>query len=383
MKYEASSLFKFHKKKNIKPVIYLGLPKTSSTYLYHSFDCAENYLKSSLKEWFYLKKVIFDARQSNALYRCSTDNLLYLHQRDLLISFRDHINFYIDKSICNKGLINLKNSFEILFEDYSIDSYLKKFQVDGNFLVDFSINNSTFSLNNPLCKKQLADLTKKSDPIFLIGLRPFLPHLLSMVNELIYQNFTKNKITDISEGFILPKNFKDEFKIIRAQIIDSLIHCRKLFKRNFSYDELMKDLNLNIFFMCTNSVATFNSISNQQFKKNSIIFNSKNVTKNLLEILNRIKAKGVDVGDIDESKIPQTSMRKSNPELIRDFLLADEEIASTIVSIYNAAEKHYSLHLNSKFMDFFFPGKITKANLFNDYQTHNNISDIDFFDSFL
>ena len=366
-------MFRFHKKKNFKPVIYLGLPKTSSTYLYHSFECAENYLKSSVKEWFYLRKI---PQQSNALNRCSTDNRIYSHQRNLLISFREHINFYIDKSICDKGLTNLKNSFEMLFEDYSIDNYLKKFQGDRNFLVDFSINNSG-------CKKQLADIIKKSDPIFLIGLRPFLPHLLSMVNEKIYQNFTKNKITDISDGFILPKNFKDEFKIIRAQIIESLIHCRKLFKRNLSYDEMIKDSNLNEFYRCTNSIATFNSISSQHFKKNSVVFNSKNVTKNLPEILNRIKEKGVDVGNIDESKIPQTSIRNSNPELIKDFLLSDEEIVATIFSIYNAAEKYYSLHLNSKFMDFFFPCKITKANLFDDYQIHNNVIDIDFFDSFL
>ena len=93
LRYEAGSLFRFHKKKNFKPVIYLGLPKTSSTYLYHSFECAENYLKSSVKEWFYLRKI---PQQSNALNRCSTDNRIYSHQRNLLISFREHINFYID-----------------------------------------------------------------------------------------------------------------------------------------------------------------------------------------------------------------------------------------------------------------------------------------------
>ena len=237
------------------------------------------------------------------------------------------MNFYIDKSISREGLINLKNSFDIIFEDYSVDNYLKKFKADGKFIVDFSINNF-------LCKEQLTAISKKTDVIFLISLRPFLPHLISLLHEKISHYFMANKILNISDDFIMPKNFKDHFKKIKPQIIESLIITIKLYKKNLSYNSYIQkindsEININLginnksdddnYYSATNNILIFNSISKIQLKKNSIIFNSKNVTKNLPEILNRINEKGVDIGDVNKSKIIKTSIRNSSPELIENF----------------------------------------------------------------
>ena len=90
----------------------------------------------------------------------------------------------------------------------------------------------------------------------------------------------------------------------------------------------------------------------------------------------------MDIGDVNKSKIIKTSIRNSSPELIKNFLLSDEEITSSIFSLYNAALRYHSLHTSSKFMDFFFPDKITKSNLYESYQAQNSINDMNFFDSY-
>lgn len=357
------------------PVIYFGPPKTSSTCLYHAFTAFPNYLQVGTKEWVYLLPldVLGELDYADRFGRLHGTRAFMKWWKNIYVSYIEHLKHFVQHPSSEYCQAQLEHGHHLIFDRHSVENYLGLFGVgEGRFTVDFCVRNVAVS-------KQLVSQIKSKAPdaIFLVGMRPFLPLLVSRMHE-HFVWFSESK-THIAEIAIDEARVNDS-EIVRFSDLlnEALDHLCEFYSdgRAVAVSEtetrarwlgskdaveatgLVEPADVRYarsmahgMYITTNYVDIIAKLDSNP--EQAIFFNSVKVPHFLNELEPELRRRGLGTGGfIAQKKTPR--IRESSASVV-DRLLAHDAISGKLQAIVHAAKGFFRKRVDARTFEFLFP----------------------------
>jgi hypothetical protein len=359
------------------PVIYFGPPKTSSTFLYHAFTAFPNYLRVGTKEWAYLRPldVLGELDYVDRFGRLHGTRA-FRGWRNIYVSYIEHLKHFVQHPSSEYCQSQLDHGHRLIFDRHSVDHYLDLFRVGKErFVVDFCVRN--FAISSQLVSQIRS---QAPDAVFLVGMRPFVPLLVSSMHE-YFVWFAQTKTRSAEVAIDQSRVNDDELLQFGRLVSLALDQVLELYERGgpcpsseraTQAEKMLQMIGMesldttglndrseqdyvavlvNWFYGNTNYVDIIAKLTSSP--EQVIFFNAVKVPDHLPELESELRRRGVQTGGyVDQGAAKR--IRESSSSVV-NRLLADEGVSAKIRMIARVAEGYFRRRVDPLTAAFFFP----------------------------
>lgn len=358
------------------PIVYVGPPKTSTSYLYYAYAACSNYQQVAVKEWRYLN-CLYNYGQTSYSDRLGVyydSAAFHSNWRSIYVSYLAHLNYLADKPSNDYVLAQLRHTNKLIFSKHSISEYVKLFDIShGRFVVDLN------PLNGLTSSDFLVELAKVSPGvIFVSGFRPFVTHITSLVHE-VYAWYLGRESKDLDNA--VDKNSERKYEDIynfglyvvdvlkvtadlygssneeEVEALQRLLAVKSLHQKigESTYEEQVQHRAVNFYLHTNNHLRTSKIKKCKSNRVGFIPFNSTKISDPSVfdEYLKSHERFGVDLGVIN-NEIKNKKVRESFGELINK-IFSISGVKTALLGLEESASNYHKSRLSAEFYRFLFP----------------------------
>jgi hypothetical protein len=358
------------------PVVYIGPPKTSTSYLYYAYAACSNYQQLAVKEWRYLN-CLYNYGQTSysdrlGLYQGSA--AFHSNWRSIYLSYLAHLDYLAEKPSNDYVLTQLLHTSQLILSRHSLNEYIELFDISpGRFVVDLN------PLNGLTSGDFLLELAKRSPGIlFVSGFRPFISHIISLLHE-VYAWYQWRESTSLDKA--VDENIENKYENIYEfglYVVDVLnatadlysssneedvetmqrLFAAKALHQKFgetSYEEEVQHRAVN-FYLHTNSHLRISKIKICKSNRAGFIpFNSTKISDPdvFSEYLRCHERLGVDLGVVCK-EIKKERVRESIGGLIKQIFF-ENGVKNALLGLEESSANYHKSRLGHGLFRFLFP----------------------------